>query len=332
MKAGTSGTRFRQRSRECAGTSLRLFRTTDYSPEPSSNQKLLTFELAAFYGTGTVAKYRQHRLVLLLFTAFLCVNSGCVSPGYHYGNQQYTSHDAQLVPDEPQFERGTPHEIVDGIGWVVGIPPRILLWDARVESHFVSPDTEAALRDYLAANELDCVKVRLNQYAPLEDWKRLRRNKSVGAGWRYTLGTVSILGEAILPGRLIGGDHYNPFSNTVHLYSDHPAIALHEAGHARDFAQRQYKGTWAAAYTIPGLALIHEARATNDALSYLAAEGKTDELREAYEILYPAYGTHVAGQINQFVPPPADLAVTAACTIPGHLLGRWQSSRVDTEP
>ena len=49
-------------------------------------------------------------------------------------------------------------------------------------------------------------------------WRRLVANKSVGWGWRYTLGTTLWLGETVFPGRLIGGDHYNPFTNTVNRY------------------------------------------------------------------------------------------------------------------
>ena len=36
-----------------------------------------------------------------------------------------------------------------------------------------------------------------------------------------------------------GGDHYNPYTNTINIYSDHRAIVLHEGGHAKDFARRR---------------------------------------------------------------------------------------------
>jgi hypothetical protein len=59
-----------------------------------------------------------------------------------------------------------------------------------MEDHDISADTEQAIRRYLADNDLSHVKVRLNQYAPLDDWRRLRANKTVGWGYRYTLGVT----------------------------------------------------------------------------------------------------------------------------------------------
>lgn len=251
--------------------------------------------------------------------------TGCVSSGYEYG---------VLRPErggEPQpspIERGKPNALIDGVGWVVGIPGKILLWDRRVDNHDISPETEEAISGYLVKNELSQTKVRLNQYDPLGEWRRLTKNDEVGAGWRYTLGTLTTLGYTILPGRVFGGDHYNPFTNTINVYSDHPAIALHEGGHAKDIRSRELPGTYSAAYMLPFVALWHEEKATSDVLSYLNAEDRPDEMREAYRILYPAYGTHVAGQFNNFIPPPFDLAVTAVCVIPGHVAGRIKATQV----
>ncbi len=85
----------------------------------------------------------------------------------------------------------------------------------------------------------------------------------------------------------VGGDHYNPFTNTISLYSDIPAVAIHEGGHAKDFAQRTYKGTYAAAYVLlPGVPLYHEAKATSDALAYIREHETFEQEREAYRTLY----------------------------------------------
>lgn len=253
--------------------------------------------------------------------------TGCVSSNYHYG----VLHPQRgAVPASPQIETGRPNALIDGVGWVVGIPGKILLWDRRVDNHSISPATEQAISEYLVKNDLGQTKVRLNQYDPLGEWRRLTENHHVGAGWRYTLGTLTTLGYTILPGRVFGGDHYNPFTNTINVYSDHPAIALHEGGHAKDIRSRELPGTYSAAYMLPFVALWHEEKATSDVLSYLSAEGRPVEMREAYRILYPAYGTHVAGQFNNFIPPPFDLAVTAVCVIPGHVAGRIKATQVES--
>lgn len=224
------------------------------------------------------------------------------------------------------MERGRPHKAIDTFGWVWGIPSKILLWDRRVENHRIDAHTETQLATYLTENELSTVKVRLNQYHPRDDWHRLVANKSVGAGWRYTVGAVSVAVEAILPGRLFGGDHYNPFTDTIHLYSGSPEIALHEAGHAKDFARRKWKGTYAAARILPIVPLIQEAIATSDALGYLEATQTVSAQQEAYEILYPAYGTYVGAEIKAL--GPFGVIIGA---IGGHAVGQWQSWQLEEQ-
>lgn len=232
---------------------------------------------------------------------------------------------------ESPIERGQRRPVLDGVGWVVSIPAKIILWDHRVENHRVSAGTEEAIRRYLADNDLDHVKVRINQYAPLDDWRRLRRNTTVGWGYRATLGTLSVVGEAILPGRVIGGDHYNPFTATIHLYSDVPAIALHEGGHAKDFARRRLPGTYALVALIPFGKLWPEAIATGDALAYAAKQDDADLEREGYRILYPAYGTYFGGSIGDVAAPLA-LPIYAGAVVAGHAVGRVQARLVtDTD-
>ncbi len=207
-----------------------------------------------------------------------------------------------LAKNQQPIERGKNRPIIDAIGWTYGIPGRLLFWDPRIDNHRISKRTEAVVAGYLDENDLHHVKVRLNQYAPIDDCRRLVANRTVGWGYRYTLGTISVLGEALLPGRIIGGDHYNPFTATIHLYSDVPSIGLHEAAHAKDFARRDFPGTYALMYLVPGVPLWHERVATRDALAYAESAGDQPLQQEAYRILYPAYGTYVGGSIGYLVP------------------------------
>ncbi len=236
----------------------------------------------------------------------------------------------QIAPElvqsnDPQFEIGQPQPVIDGIGWVVGIPDKILLWDRRVDRHKISEETILATADYLEQNNLPHVKVRVNQYAPLKDWKRLTQNKTVAWPWRYTLGTLSVAGETILPGRIIGGDHFNPFTQTIHLYSDIPAVTLHEAAHAKDFTRRTYQGTYAAAYLF--VPLWHETLASQDVFAYLEQKQDVPALIEANRILYPAYGTYVGGALGNFV-PNYSLPIYYAAVIAGHANGRMLSQQL----
>jgi hypothetical protein len=167
----------------------------------------------------------------------------------------------------------------------------------------------------------------LNQYHPGEDWKRLAGNKAVGAPWRYTLGTLSVLGETVIPGRVFGGDHFNPYTNTIHIYSDVPAIALHEAGHAKDFARRKWKGTYAFVYGLPFVPLYHESVASSDVVDYLAEVGTRSQRAEAYRILYPAYGTYVGSAAGVALPEYGN-PLYLASVVGGHALGRFEASRL----
>jgi hypothetical protein len=233
---------------------------------------------------------------------------------------------------DDQIERGRKRPVLDGLGWAFGIPGKILLWDRRVDNHAVSPRTEGAIREYLAANDLDHVKVRINQYAPLDDWKRLRHNKTVGWGYRYTLGALSVAGEALFPGRLFGGDRYNPWTATVHLYSDVPAIALHEGGHAKDFTRRDWPGTYAFVTALPFGDLWPEAIATGDALAYAQQQDDPELVQESYRILFPAYGTYLGGNAADLLAAPIALPVYAGTLVAGHAVGRAKARAVDPTP
>lgn len=265
---------------------------------------------------------RSMRCLLVLATLL----AGCAPLQPKCIQSQSVFESPQLRDGMPQIQRGQPRKVVDTVGWVVGIPSKIVLWNRRVENHHISPDTEQAIAEYLEVNGLEHVRVRLNQYHPRDDWSRLVRNKSVGPGWRYTFGALSVLGETLIPGRVFGGDHFNPYTNTIHLYSDVPAIALHEGGHSKDFARRKWKGTYAAAYTLPIVPLYHESVASADVMAYLEAIGTPEQQAAACRVLYPAYGTYVGSAAGNFAPAaPMYLFSVLA----GHAIGRRQAKAIE---
>jgi hypothetical protein len=160
------------------------------------------------------------------------------------------------------------------------------------------------------------VKFRLNQYRPIQDMGRLIKNRHMAWPYRLLLGLpTTLLSDVLLPGRIFPwGDYYNPFTNTVHIYSDHPAVVLHEAGHAHDFAHRKYKGTYAALRMLPFVDLYQEFQASDEAIDHFIQTGHRREELRAYKILYPAYGTY-AGQYVFF---PFGFVIV----IFGHIYGR----------
>lgn len=269
-------------------------------------------------------------IVVAIATA-LTVEAGGLEPREIPLTQRNVSPQLEAATRPQPVERGAERPIVDGIGWVVGIPRKIILWDLRVANHRVSSQTESAIEDYLTEHELDHVKVRINQYAPVADWKRLRENTTVAWPYRYTLGALSVAGEAILPGRIFGRDYYNPYTATVHVYSDVPALAIKQAGHSKDYTRRTYPGTYSLASLLPIVDLWPQAIATGDAIAYAERHGAADLEREEYRILYPAYGASVGGVVGDAV-AGAFLPIYAGTVVAGHLVGRWEARRVDDGP
>ena len=265
---------------------------------------------------------------VIALTAAVQVTAACLEPREIPLTQRNVAPRLEAATRPQPVERGSDRPLLDGIGWVVGIPRKIILWDVRVANHHVSSQTEAAIEEYLTEHELDHVKVRINQYAPVADWKRLRENTSVAWPYRYTLGAISVATEAVLPGRIFGRDYYNPYTATVHVYSDVPALAIKQACHSKDYTRRTYPGTYSLASLVPIVDLWPQAIATGDAIAYAERHGAADLEREEYRILYPAYGASVGGVVGDAI-AGAFLPIYAGTIVAGHLVGRWEARRVD---
>lgn len=253
--------------------------------------------------------------------------AGCATTPYLPGSCD--GNDAMpLREGEPQFERGRPHVFLDGLGhYVLSLPSKLMLLSWRVDNHRISQKTEDELAEYLSANGLCNIKVRINQYSVGGEWSRLFRNRNINGFWRYTLGFLSVVIYTAFPQRAFGGDNYNPFTNTVSIYSDVASIALHEGGHAKDFSGRRRKGSYAALRFIPLVPLFHEGRATKDAVSFLRAEGRPEDERAAYPMLWGAYGTYVSGEGLRFLEGPVGVGylIQLPFAWTGKLLGKIKS-------
>jgi hypothetical protein len=250
----------------------------------------------------------------------LIVFGGCATAPYRYGGEYHTQRDAALKPGEAQIERGRPAPVVDAMGRIASLPAKIVMLDSRVNNHDVSSETEDQLHEYLAKNGLEKVKVRINEYDPRGEWQRLVENESIYGPVRYTIGPLYVAVYTLFPGRIWGGDSYSPFTNTIHLYSDVPTLAIYEGGLAKIQAEREYKGFSA----IFGGGLSRNIRASNDALSYIQENGEAAELKEAYRTLYPMVATSAALPLAHLVAPVALLPAWAG----GHLAGGVKAAGV----
>ncbi|RMD79893.1 MAG: hypothetical protein D6820_07550 [Lentisphaerae bacterium] len=247
--------------------------------------------------------------ITVFWCAILLTGAGCISSANYYPSRIVSAESFawHWQGKYPQIEFGRPNAFVDGLGhYVMSIPSKLLLLDWSIENHRTSQDVAKVIEDYLRFHGLVGVKVRLNQYAPGGEWIRLVKNKQMPAVWRYTVGVISVLYYTIFPGRVFGGDHYNPFTNTINLYSDNPAVALHECAHARDFADkpRSFRGFYAILGMFPLVTLYQEAVASRDALAYLRYCRQYDRERYARLILLPAYGSYLGSVTAGFINLP----------------------------
>lgn len=240
------------------------------------------------------------RIVALTTAVIFCALSGCSTLNVL---QQRTGGPALHNDPSQQIQvvRGKPRPVVDGLGKVFAVPNQIALGDRRVDNHAVSPATEQQVINYLQDQQLNSVLVRINQYDPWGEWKRMFGNKDVRPVWKLTAGNYNLLKYTLLPGRITGGDWYNPYSQTLNLYSDVPALAVSKAAYAQDISSRVNPGAYAAMKEVPLLGLQHDTTATKLALDWYT-QRHPDQLESAHNILTPNYSASWGGQIGAFLP------------------------------
>jgi hypothetical protein len=276
--------------------------------------------------TVNCIKFKVHAVAIGCLLSLPAI-TGCAARSSCRNVAIHTEHDAALAPGEPQIERGRPAPVVDTVGQVVGIPAKIIMLDHRVSNHNVSPQTEAAVGKYLADNGLDKVKVRVNEYDPGGEWQRLRENQSVSWPIRYSLGTLSLVGYTLLPGRVFGGDHYNPYTNSVYIYSDIPALGMYEGGYAKDFATKEDRDLYATTYAIPLVNVWHAKEAADESLDYLASHGSPQDVKEGYRAICPAFAATITP-----LPTVGSVPMALPVIATGHAVGQVQAARVEDAP
>lgn len=258
---------------------------------------------------------------------------GCASAPeiYHPTEPRYAQDQIELPDSPPQIERGRDLWFLDGLNhYLLSLPAKLLLLNWRLQDHEFPERNRRILEHYLELNQLSSVKVRFNEWDPGGEWRRMWSNEQVGLGYRATLGLITWLRYTLFPDRVFGGlpipfvgggDHFNPFSNTVHLFSSDLGVVLHEAGHAKDYLQHRARGTtFVLLRLLPGVDLMQEATASQDAIQYLyCIHDDAAEIR-AYKTLIPAYSTYIAGYFT------GGLIVTLPIVAAGHISGRVEAS------
>lgn len=239
-----------------------------------------------------------------------------------------------LATNDPEVVTGAPIGWLDASDWYWpgSLLSKLLLWNGNIDSHEISDETVETVVQFCREHELGDTKIRINGYQVADEWRRTFSNTNIHPFWRFPFGFLAWVQYTILPGRFFGGDNYNPYSNTINLYSDLKPVALHEAGHAQDFAKQQYKGFYAALYMVPFVNLYHEAAATSTALSYIQTFKPVEEQRDAYRLLYPAYSTYIGGNVGDFVASSAYWPIYLGSIAVGHIAGQTVAILLPEEP
>lgn len=235
----------------------------------------------------------------------LVVACGCATDGpYQYG--RFHPDRVEGVASEPVVvEHGKPHKTLDRMANILGTPAKILRLNSKVDNHHISDETLEKLITYLEKNDITDVCVDVNHYAPREQWRRLRENKRIAPGWKYTAGTLSWVRYTVLPGRVFGGTGYNAFTNSLYVNSDVPAMLLFEAAYAKDIHSQKHPGFYAVIVNdFPGVKVWRQTRAVKDVVGYAKQENDWDVEKETYKVMYAHLGSEAIGGLGILISGP----------------------------
>lgn len=270
------------------------------------------------------------RLPSTLGLALVCIVSavGCATTPYHYGQLASGRDPSETV----EIVRGETSPFLSRLTYIIETPTRILPFHRAQTRHQLSSSTEETLTGYLQNNHLQDVHVCVNEYDPIAEWQRLKGNRTVGPGWRYSLGLLSLARYTLLPDPVFAVNQYNPYTNRLSINRDEPVGLLYEAAYSKDVHAQVLPGTYAAMSMFPGLSLAREVRGISDVVGYARVQEDWELEKGAYRSLYPRAGAG-SMMIGVFVLPLwwEQLLLGAGSSATGYLAGRIVESRREKE-
>ncbi len=241
----------------------------------------------------------------------LLLVSGCIQKSYRYGivNQDLLA----TLPRTPNLITiGGDHPRIDSIERAVQYPKKVFRkWFSPT---MPEPDPSAlrlqavqSATDYLDDNGLQGVFVDVREYNPDEQWNRLVNNQRVSPFWKYTGGALYHLGYCVLPGRAIGMDSFNGFTNTLSINSTSSSNSLLRAGYVKKLYDQRYPGTYIAANWLPILPLVRDTSVASDVLTYARMKQNWPIEKELLPQVYSQLGGDTVSQATSLIPGVAYL-------------------------
>ncbi len=269
---------------------------------------------------------------------------GCASDSYRYGL------DNSALPNQPISEESSATLLVGGekpridqIEKIVQTPRRMI----RKLFRLPTPDPDEAelqreqavyLADgYLASNGISDLNIDVRVYDPKLQWQRLKENDQIAPLWKFTGGTVGWLRYTILPMRAFHTDHYDPFTNTLHLNSARPLQALYESSLAKQYRKQRHlgpaeigTGAYAMLQYVPFVPLYHNAKASSDVVTFAHVHLNQDLENEIYPMVYSRLGSTAVSETLSVVSvsPSAPFYTTPLLRVTGGIIGRLTGKAV----
>lgn len=218
---------------------------------------------------------------LLLMLALI----GCARGPYRYG--EFSGNGSSVA--EVVIERGEPNKRLDRMSDVVSWPRRTLFPELP-DKRDIHPETIEQVAEYLEKNDLHGVRVSVRDYQPREQWHRLRESQVVPPLTKYTIGSLSVVSYTLLPGRVFGRNSYNPYTDTLYVNSEAPALLVHEAAFAKNVRKQPLPGIYAVSSHLPLLAAWSEVDGAREVIGYAQTEQNWDLEQQSYREVYPKVG------------------------------------------
>jgi hypothetical protein len=263
--------------------------------------------------------------------AWICACSlGCVNDTYQFGISRAAL--ASRLPRTPNLiTLGGHHPRIDSIERVIDFPgKKFREWFPSEDPDLLLDPTTRQLKvvqsasDYLDANGLKGVYIDVREYNPSEQWNRMLNNDRISPFWKYTGGSLYYLGYCALPGRALGWDNYNAFTNTLSINSESPSSSVFHAGYVKKIYDQKYPGTYIAMNWLPILPLIRDSSVSSDVLTYARTIENWELERGLYPQVYGRLGGDVVAQATSLIPGIAYMPFYTAplLTGAGHVAGR----------
>jgi hypothetical protein len=212
----------------------------------------------------------QSNLASVALAFWVIISSGCthVFGPYKYGDFADSSY-KRALDENPEPLRGEEHKLMDGLRGALDWPYRVVTRKPKPASYAPTEAQKQTILNYLAENDLEDVQVEFHYFDPSHRWRRLRENKGVAPGWKYSFGVLSLAGYTILPGRVFGSTSYDPYCNCLQVNNNRAYESLEEAAEAKTAHRLRYPGTYLSIVgSIPVVRVYPQLLSSGDIVEY----------------------------------------------------------------